>query len=76
MEYDIFTARSFYDLRVMVRGAIGQGWQPLGGVAMNNEQYAQAMIRTIPSFALNTTTTGDVGSQISLVEINERMLAR
>ena len=74
MEYDIFTARSFYDLRVMVRGAIGQGWQPLGGVAIRDDLLAQAMIRTIPSFTA-TTTVGDE-PQISLVEINERMLAR
>ena len=76
MEYDILTAGSSYDLRAKVKLAIGEGWQLLGGVAMNNERYAQAMIRPVPSFALSTTTMGDVGSQISLVEINERMLAR
>jgi hypothetical protein len=41
--YKVLEGASKKDLEAAVKEAIKQGWQPLGGVAISNEIFYQAM---------------------------------
>lgn len=75
MEYEIFTARSSNDLAAKVNLKINEGWQPLGGVAIRDDLFAQAAIRYRSSLTVSPTAY-DYTTTVSLNEINQRMLAR
>ena len=45
LEYDVIEADDREHLQREVQEALADGWQPWGGVAMNNGGYAQAIVR-------------------------------
>lgn len=44
MAYKVLEASSREELEALVKDAIGRGWQPQGGLAINDGRFYQAMI--------------------------------
>ena len=69
MEYTVITSKFGYDLEVMVNARIETGWQPLGGIAIRDDLFAQAMTR--PKFNQWAVTATVPNSEPNVVLLNE-----
>lgn len=63
MRYRIITSKNFSGLEKDVNLAIAAGWQPLGGLAVNGYEYAQALViidKTVSEKELEQSWRGEV----------------
>lgn len=45
IEYTIVISYMAYDMKDAVLSALKDGWQPIGGVCVNNGMFAQALVK-------------------------------